>query len=180
MDVAILYASVEGHTQKIAETIAKQIEEDGINATLVNVNQPGLFDLASVDAAILCAPIHIGRYPAAFVKYIQNWKSTLKTLRTALITISLAIMSKNKEEKVEAESFPEELFAATGWNADRLYNAGGALKYMEYGFFKRWIMRRIAKKEGGPVDVTRDHELTDWKELAEFVEGFVLEVDMVS
>ncbi len=24
------------------------------------------------------------------------------------------------------------------------------------------MMRRIAQKEGGPIDTSRDHELTDW------------------
>ncbi len=34
-------------------------------------------------------------------------------------------------------------------------------------------MRRIAEKEGGPVDVSKDHELTDWAALDAFTDSFV-------
>ena len=47
----------------------------------------------------------------------------------------------------------------------------GALAYTRYGFLTRFFMRRIAKKEGGPTDTSRDHELTDWGMVARFANG---------
>jgi menaquinone-dependent protoporphyrinogen IX oxidase len=32
-------------------------------------------------------------------------------------------------------------------------------------WLKRMLMRRIARKEGGPTDTSRDHELTNWTEV---------------
>jgi menaquinone-dependent protoporphyrinogen oxidase len=29
-------------------------------------------------------------------------------------------------------------------------------------------MKRIARKEGGPTDESRDHDLTDWSEVSRF------------
>ena len=57
--------------------------------------------------------------------------------------------------------------------ADCEHNAAGALKYVEYDYFKRWMMKRIAEEEDGPTDTSRDHELTDWPALDEFVDAFV-------
>ena len=179
MKIAIFYASVEGHTRKIVGTIAGQLDEMGHQAILVEVTQPGPTGVGEMDAAILAAPIHIGEYPSAFVNFIQGWESQLAAVPTALITCSLGIASKMRVEREEAESFPEQLFEKTGWRASRVHNAAGALKYVEYDFFKRWMMRRISKMEGGPVDTSKDHELTDWNRLREFIANFVLEVDMV-
>lgn len=180
MKIAVFFATVEGHTRKIAGRVAAQLEEAGHEAVLVDVSQPGPTGVADMDAAILAAPIHVGQYPQAFVAFIQSWKSQLSDIPTALITSSLGIASKIRVERKEAESFPEVLFEQTGWRANRVHNVAGALKYVEYDFFKRWMMRRISAMESGPVDTSKDHELTDWDQLKEFVSNFVLEVDVVT
>lgn len=173
MNFLVLYGTVEGHTRKIASRIHERLESHGHDATLADVVQPGSFGLGSFDAAILCAPIHIGQYPPPFVHYVTSWIDGLGEIATALVTVSLSIASDNDDEKTEAESFPRKLEAKTGWKADREHNAAGALKYVEYDYFKRWMMKRIAEEEDGPTDTSRDHELTDWPALDEFVDAFV-------
>ena len=173
MNILVLYATVEGHTRKVAKTLASDLEALGEEVFLTNVTDPGYCDPGTFDAAILCAPIHIGRYPSEFVQYIQNWKSSLQTVPNALVTVSLSINSDHEEEREEAEAYPEKLAKKTGWTADLYHNAAGALKYVEYDFFKRWIMRRIADDEGGPVDTSKDHEMTDWDELKKFAKEFL-------
>lgn len=173
MKILILYATVEGQTRKIAETVAKQVESAGALVVLCDVGQTAYAEPGTFDAAFLCAPIHMGRYPSPFVGFIQNWKGALASVPTALVTVSLAIASDNEDERKEAEAFPVELAANTGWKPAATHNAAGALKYLEYDFFKRWMMRRIAGKEGGPTDTSKDYELTDWAALAAFVKGFL-------
>ena len=177
MNVLIFYATVEGHTRKIAQTIATTVENEGHRVFLADAAQPGLADPGSYDAAILCAPIHIGKYPSAFVHFIRQWKHSLSSVPTALVTSSLAIASKSSKERAEAEKFPRLLEENTGWRAKSEYNAAGALKYLEYDFLRRWALRYIAGKEGGPTDTTRDHEMTDWKALEKFVKKFLVDAD---
>lgn len=173
MNVLIFYATVEGQTRKIAEAISNTIEAAGHMVFLADAAQPGLADPAGYDAAILCAPIHIGKYPSPFVHFIQQWKGSLSSVPTALVTVSLAIASRNKKERDEAANFPRELEQITGWRATAEHNAAGALKYLEYDFLRRWAMRYISGKEGGPTDTSRDYEMTDWKALEKFVIEFL-------
>jgi menaquinone-dependent protoporphyrinogen oxidase len=173
MNLLIFYATIEGQTRKIAERIAQIAEDNGNMVFLADASQPGLADPAGYDAAMLCAPIHIGRYPAPFVHYIRQWKESLESVPTALVTVSLAIASKNESERKEAENFPRQLEQATGWHADKELNAAGALKYLEYDFLRRWAMRYISGKEGGPTDTSMDYEMTDWVELEKFVKTFL-------
>jgi menaquinone-dependent protoporphyrinogen oxidase len=172
MKFLVLYATVEGHTHKIADSIAAQLESLGGEVFLTNVIDPGYCDPGMADAAILCAPIHIGNYPSTFVQYIQNWKSALQDIPTALVTVSLSIASEDGHERDEALDYPEKLVKQTGWNAEYNLNVAGALKYLEYDFFKKWMMRRLADAEGGPVDTSKDHEFTDWDALTEFIDKF--------
>jgi menaquinone-dependent protoporphyrinogen oxidase len=173
MNVLIFYSTIEGHTRNIAKAIARVAEESGHMVFLADAAQPGLADPAGYDAALLCAPIHMGKYPAPFVHFIEQWKASLTSVPTALVTVSLAILSKNENERKEAENFPRELEELTGWRADREHNAAGALKYLEYDFMRRWAMRYISGKEGGPTDTSKDYEMTDWAALEKFVAGFL-------
>lgn len=172
MKILVLYATVEGHTRKIAKTLASEFEAVKAEVDLTCVSDPGYCDPGAYDGAVLCAPIHIGRYPSEFINYIQSWKHALNSVPNALVTVSLAIASDNEEEKAEAETYPDKLIAKTGWQPSDFHHAAGALKYVEYDFFKRWIMRRIAKAEGIPVDTSKDHELTDWASLKQFARDF--------
>ncbi|MEZ5791540.1 MAG: flavodoxin domain-containing protein [Nitratireductor sp.] len=173
MIILVAFATVEGQTRKIASHIGAQIEKEGHQAVLLDVAGPGFGLPGRMDAVILCGPIHIGRYPAQLVSFVANWKAELQALPSALVTVSLAIASKNKEEQEEARTFPRQITAGIGWQPDYFHHAAGALKYVEYDFFKRWMLRRIAASEGGPVDTSRDHELTDWLSLDKFVAGFL-------
>jgi len=173
MRILVLYATVEGHTRKVARVLAGEFEERSSEVILTNVSDPAYFDPGNFDAAVLCAPIHVGNYPSQFVQYIQNWKSALTDIPTALVTVSLAINSEHEEERKEAEAYPEKLVRKTGWQPEVYHHAAGALKYVEYDFFKRWMLRRIARSEGGPVDTSRDHELTDWEALKQFARKFM-------
>ena len=63
MIILIAYATVEGHTATIASHIGEQVEAAGHQAILADLSQPGFGLPARIDGAILCAPIHVGRYP---------------------------------------------------------------------------------------------------------------------
>jgi menaquinone-dependent protoporphyrinogen oxidase len=173
MIVLIAFSTVEGHTGEIARRIAAQVEAAGHQAILADLSQPGFGLPGGIDAVILAAPIHVGRYPPQMVRFVQDWKSDLAAVPSALVTVSLAIASQNADERDEAIAYPERLRTEAGWIPQHLHHAAGALKYLEYDFFKRYMLRRIAEKEGGPVDTWRDHELTDWNALAGFVQSFL-------
>lgn len=176
MMILIAYASVEGQTRKIATRIARTIESAGHGVVVADLAQPGFALPARFDAAVVCGPIHMGNYPSTLVDFVRTWKSELQSIPAALVTVSLSIASEDPEEHAEALAFPERLFAQTGWRAGWVHNAKGALRYLEYDFFKRWMLRRIAAKEGGPVDTSTDHELTDFEALDAFVQEFLAAV----
>ncbi len=173
MIVLIAFATVEGHSRTIAGKIGEIVEQAGHQVVIADLSGPGFAVPGRFDATILCGPIHVGKYPSPLYEFIGEWKSELSARPSALVTVSLAIASDSETERNEARHYPEKLAVETGWKADMEHNAAGALKYVEYDFFKRWVLRYIASKEGGPVDTTMDHVLTDWEALDRFVHEFL-------
>ena len=89
------------------------------------------------------------------------------------LSVSLSICSKLPDEvdsaRRIASAFPEQL----GWKAGRVVCVAGRLAYTQYGLLKRFVMRRIAVKAGGPADTSRDHEMTDWDQVRDVAAEFV-------
>lgn len=173
MRVLVFYATVEGQSKKIAETIAGQAEKDGNEVIVTSANQIGFVGAGTYDATIMCAPVHMHRYPTPFVHFANEWKDALNSRPSAFVSVSLAIASENAEERREVENVTSELLQSTGWKPRAIHHCAGALKFTEYDFFKRWMMKRITSKEGGPKDTSQDYEMTDWSELDGFVKQFL-------
>jgi menaquinone-dependent protoporphyrinogen oxidase len=81
---------------------------------------------------------------------------------SAFFSVSLSAASKNRHEVDEALRIAHAFPAAHGWTPRFVLSVAGRLAYREYNFLIRFVIKRIAKKEGGPTDTSRDHELTDW------------------
>jgi menaquinone-dependent protoporphyrinogen oxidase len=173
MKYFIAYSTIEGQTRKIAETVASVIERAGDHAVIMNISDLLEFTLERPDGAILCAPIHIGRYPSSFADFVHREAEWLNAVPSAFVSVTLAIRSDNESERREAMHFADVLTEQTDWRPRLVHHAAGALRFTQYDFFKRWMMRRISEKEGGPTDTSQDYELTDWKALQMFVADFL-------
>ncbi|MCX8997713.1 protoporphyrinogen oxidase [Rhizobiaceae bacterium BDR2-2] len=175
MIILVGYTSIEGQTRKIASAIAEQVEDRGHRAILFDVASMAEYALERPEAAILCAPVHGGRYPAPFFEFVRGERDWLNSVPSAFVSVSLMIVSDFTDERDEARHFADLLVAETGWTPREVAHVAGALRFTEYDFFKRWMVRRIAAKapanEGAAG--TADREFTDWREVALFVDGWL-------
>uniref|UniRef100_A0A7S1THV4 Flavodoxin-like domain-containing protein n=1 Tax=Compsopogon caeruleus TaxID=31354 RepID=A0A7S1THV4_9RHOD len=194
MKIALVYSTVEGHTKKIAEHIAEHLRSKGKEVEVHNAsdyryggflamfgehnriveNGDGL-DASSVEAVVLCAPIHMGHYPAQFLHFIRSWKSLLQSVPTVLFTVCLSIVSHDRETAEQGKEYYKMVEHQTKFTPTAQFTIAGALKYVEYDFFKRWVMRSLAHDAGLPTNTKEDYELTDWKGLDGNVDKFVHE-----
>ena len=177
MNILIIYASKEGQTAAIAQFIADVIRRHDHQVTVLAGDQlPENFATADYDAAIIGGSIHINAYPRYLQTFISKHRDWLNQVPSALFTVCMAIHSKNDQEQKAARAFGPELAEKTHWQPTMMETFAGAIKYTQYGFITRWIMRYIAKKEGGDTDTSRDHEYTDWDLVTQFSEQFLNEI----
>ena len=71
----------------------------------------------------------------------------------------------------EAERAIEKFFAATGFRANSHKAVADALRYTQYNWLVRLVMKHISKTEGVSTDTSRDHEYTDWIDLDRFIDA---------
>ena len=174
----VLYGTGEGQTARIAERITATISKRGHEASALNVrDRPDSFTLDGYDAVVVGASIHVGKHQDDVRDFVTDNRDVLSGMPTAFFQVSLS--SANEEKREEAAGYVESFLTETGWHPDRIGQFGGALRFSEYGFLKRLMMKRIAKdlltEERAP---NGDVEFTDWDavdgfaaDIAAFVEG---------
>ncbi len=130
-------------------------------------------------------PIHMGKHEGAMVKFVKHHHAELASIPTAFLSVSLSEAGverpgtppeQRKSSEGDVRKIMDAFFAETGWSPTRQRPVAGALRYSQYGFVMRFVMRRIAKKTGGGTDTSRDYEYTDWAALGQFVDDFGLEL----
>lgn len=174
MHFLILYGTSEGQTQKIAACIADIVRGKGHQATalLGNALPPG-FSLDGYDGVIIGGSIHMSRYQPYIIRFVKENKDRLNTMPSAFFTVCMGIHSQRLESRNEAGKFSENFIKETGWHPAHIHTFAGAVKYTQYNFVMRFIMKMIARHEGGSTDTSHDHEYTDWDAVAHFANNFL-------
>ncbi|MFP9190955.1 flavodoxin domain-containing protein [Natrialbaceae archaeon A-CW1-1] len=166
----VLYGTGEGQTEKVATHIGDGLIDRGHEATTVDVNEVSPdFTIDDFDAIIVGASIHAGKHQPTVREFVTTNRDSLATKPTAFFQVSLS--SADEGGEVQAAGYVEEFIEATDWHPDRIGLFGGALRYTEYGFLKRLVMKQIAKRkvaEMPDADSAGDIEFTDWGEVEAF------------
>lgn len=174
MNILILYTSLEGQSAKIAEAIASGVRnKDHQVVTLAGDNLPRDFNIEAYEAAIIGGPIHMGHYPKAMKKFVKQHRDWLNGHPSALFTVCMAINSQVPGAREGAGNYTEKFKKETQWQPTQAVTFAGAVKFTQYGFITRYIMKRISKREGGNTDMSQDHEYTNWDDVADFATQFV-------
>jgi menaquinone-dependent protoporphyrinogen oxidase len=173
MRVLLVYGTTDGHTRKVASFMQDALSRRGHAATLHDAaaSVAGL-DIGDFDAAIVAASLHIGRYQTSVRQFVVAHRAALQGMPAAFVSVSLAVAGRDEDDRAGLERCIADFSRETGWTPRRLHHAAGALRYTHYGLLKRWALRYISWREGGPTDVSHDHELTDWLALDRFVDKF--------
>jgi menaquinone-dependent protoporphyrinogen oxidase len=171
MKLLIIYGTTEGQTRKIARFMETVLQDAGHKVTIADASdEPPVPD--DYDAILIGGSIHIHQYQSAVTHYIIRNVTALNKMPGAFFSVCLAVASDLKEEHQEAQRIADNFLERTGWKPLMTTQIAGALKYTQYDFFKRFIMKMIAKREGRTTDTSQDYEYTDWDEVKKFVSEF--------
>ena len=172
MKILIVYGTTEGQTRKIARFMEDVLQDAGHKVAVADAaDQPP--SPSEYDAILIGGSIHLHKYQAAVSYYITHHLVVLNRMPGAFFSVCLAVASGIEEEHREAEKITKDFLQQAGWKPLAVTQVAGALKYTQYDFFKRLIMKMISKREGRSTDVSRDYEYTDWNAVKKFVLDFV-------
>lgn len=165
----LFYGSTEGQTAKIASYMAEAIRAQGHTVDLTTHAPQGSLD-ESVDAVIVGASVHAGRHQDTVVQFIKDHRQELARRPSAFFSVSLTAALGAAAERAKIETLVHSFLEDVEWTPDIVTTLAGALRYTQYGFLKRFLMKQISRRHNGPTDTSRDYEFTDWQRVDRFVE----------
>lgn len=163
-ELPVFFATTHGQTRRIAEQLASVLHEFGFDSRPIDIAGPAAanVDWTHVRGAIVGASLNRGRHQKVADKFVRAHTAELNDLPSAFFSVSLSAASSNRAEVEAAEQLARAFPEARGWKPAVIASVAGCLAYRQYGFLIRFVMKRIAKKEGAPTDTSRDYELTNW------------------
>jgi menaquinone-dependent protoporphyrinogen oxidase len=172
----IIFGTTDGHTAKVAWAIANQLSRSGHEADLIDARD-GEPNPAPYDAVVVAASVHAGGYQRQIAHWVSKHVAALDRKPNAFVSVCLGVLQHDPKVDLELQSMLDRFFESTGWRPLETKIVAGALKYTQYNFIKRWIMKRIVKMAKGDTDTTRDYEYTDWDDLRQFTVRFAERLD---
>jgi menaquinone-dependent protoporphyrinogen oxidase len=166
-EIPVFYATTHGQTRRIAERVADVLRSDGHASLALDLTSEAAhhYNWKRADGAVLAASLHGGAHQAAAYDFARAHAARLNAIPSWFISVSLSAASTRADERMAAERLARVLVEDAGWKPRRLSCVAGRLAYTQYPLLTRWLMRRIARKEGASTDTSRDHEFTNWSEL---------------
>jgi menaquinone-dependent protoporphyrinogen oxidase len=166
-EVPIFFASSEGQTALIAIRLAAVLHDHGLDSQAIDVSTPeaATIDWSRVRGVLVGASLHAGHHQKSAARFVKAHAAELNAVPSAFFSVSLSAASKNPHTAAEAERIARAFPADRGWRPSIILSVAGRLAYREYNFLIRFVIKQISKKEGGPTDTSRDHELTNWDQV---------------
>lgn len=170
--ILVAYATTEGHTRKVAEFIAERLRIRGHRVDIVDVAGATALDVtAAYQAAFIGGSVH--QHQSALLHFVKSNRDWLASMPWALFSVSLAAAQDDMDSRLEAQRMADEFIDDSGLKPLVTRCVAGALKYTQYDFFKRMMMRMISRERGGSTDTSKDIEYTNWDNVEAFVNEFL-------
>jgi len=174
--ILILYATIEGHTARVAERIAKGLRDKGYRVDLHRADPAGAsLDLAGYEGVIVGASVHYGRHPGHLRALLRKHRAALAARRSAFFSVSLSARHK----PAAAQRYVRKFLRRAGWQPQQAQTFAGALPYSKYPAWKRLLMLAFVGLAGGDTDMSRDYEYTDWEGVDRFANAFARPPDAI-
>lgn len=170
--ILLLYASVEGQTELIAERMARKLREKGHSVDMQPADAQQA-DFAAYDGVIIGASIHYGHHPAYVRALVRRQRDAIAARPNAFFSVSLSAGGP-RPKPAAAQRYIDKFLRRTGWQPQLVASFAGAVKYSVYGPIKRRVMIVFVGLGGGETDTSRDYEYTDWQAVERFAGDFAL------
>ncbi|MEM9471064.1 MAG: flavodoxin domain-containing protein [Pseudomonadota bacterium] len=172
MRVLIAYATTEGQTRKISQTIANQAVALGHQVELLDTARKRRdVHTDDFDAFIVAASVHQDRHQDEIEVFATASRAALEAKPGMFISVSLA--AAFEEKAADAARYISDFIARTGWTPALSLTVAGAVKSEEYDYFQQQILEHIILKDRDELGPEETQEFTDWDGLARSVRDFL-------
>jgi menaquinone-dependent protoporphyrinogen oxidase len=175
MHVLIVYATTEGHTRDLAHFIKRTLTADGHSVVAEEAPLDGPYpDPSQYDAALVAGSLHIGRYQSNLVRLVRARHEELNAMPAGFVSVSLSAAGYNPDDWAGLDACLAAFEHESSWTPVAVHQAAGAIRYSQYDFFKRLVIKHIAAQRGQKTTTSHDYDMTDYDALARFCRDFMV------
>lgn len=174
--IAVLYGTTEGQTGHVAQMMSEVLNADGHTVFTAHIKSlPAAFDPLAYDLVLVGASLHEDQYQDYVVAFLTAHAATLTRVPSALFTVCLSAASTDPEKRAALQRTQDALLTATDWQPRHTASFGGALRYSQFGFLERRLVRSKIQRAGhSSIHIDRDYDYTDWDAVADFARSMVV------
>ena len=176
--ILIVYGTTDGQTRKIAQVLAENLRAQLCSVDLLDTaGSLRRLSPEGYDGVIVAASVHVGAYQQSVTRWVRPFATVLNAMPTAFLSVCLAMLEQRPEPRQEIDRIMQRFFRQSGWHPTMTRLVAGAVRYTQYRWLKKWMMKRIVGKAGGGTDTSRDYEYTDWNDLRNFAREFAAQLE---
>ncbi len=169
----IIYQSTNGQTKKISHFILDIIRAQTDNCSIKNItNIDKNIQLTDYRSILFALPVRYGKHNKQAIKFIKAHIPELKTVTTGLISVNLTARKSNKNS-ASTNPYLIKLLDKLNWKPNFTAVIAGALKYPEYVWYDKLMIRLIMKMTKGPTDPSVCTEFTDWDQVKSYMQEYL-------
>lgn len=179
MKTLILYSSRSGQTEKIARHIASVLDNPGaqsvtrdiiaskVAVTLINLHEVTMVDLSQYQCVVIGASIRYGHFHKSLNAFIKKHYQMLNAMPGAFYSVNLTARKAEKRTP-QTNIYTRKFLQSSLWQPDLCDVFAGAVRYPQYTWYQRLMVRLIMTITGGETDTTKEIEYTDWQQVSHF------------
>jgi menaquinone-dependent protoporphyrinogen oxidase len=172
--VLVVYGTTDGQTRKIAGFVAEALQKRGLKVDLVDSATPSADAVQPrYAAAVLAGSLHEHLHQKSLHAFVQKNVGWLNAIPVLFLSVSLEAAMPDAVDHRQAQQHLQGFLDATGLQPLRAEPVAGALRYTQYDWLRRTMVKLIARQMGASTDTAHDCEYTDWDALEGTVEAFV-------
>ena len=173
--VVLLYVGCEGQTRKITERIASCLSGCGHQVVVHSLTElSDDFSLAGFDAVVVGSSIRYGKHHKPCYEFISRYGDELAAIQGYFFSVNLTAR-KSERRQINNNRYLQKFLRQISWVPQRVEVFAGALLYTRYRWLDKQMIRLIMKLTGGPTDLTRNTEFTDWQRVKAFAQHLNLD-----
>ncbi len=171
--IAIVYATRDGQSERIAQRIAERLGASGVASALHALRRGAHPTIdAESEAIVAVLAVRYGRVLPEAREYLKGFASRAAGRPLALALVNLVARHPSRR-KPETNPYLRKTLARYRLKPALATAFGGRLNYPKYRFFDKQIIRLIMAMTGGVADGRSDIDYTDWTQVDDFAAAVV-------
>jgi menaquinone-dependent protoporphyrinogen oxidase len=164
--VLVLYATVRGHTARVARRICAGAASAGARAEMMELTEAlheGV-DWDRYDVIVVGAPVIYGNYDRRLLQFVSEHRERLATKANSFFNVSVVARTPEKSTP-EGNRYLQKFLQLSPWRPKDVKVIAGKVNYPAWRWYDVLMIQLIMKMTHGPTDRRAVIDYTDWADV---------------